>query len=152
MKPILAELVNVILQRVAENGGVPPSVDGMRSWLMQQGYRKRDIEAAFKKLRPRLNAENAALPRTPGSVRQLSVYESCKLSPEARDALARLELFELIQPHERELLLDRLAQFEGEVGMEDLDYLLSWLTCSVRDVESQQTIYHVLEGNRQALH
>lgn len=152
MKPVLAELVNVILQRVAENGDVTPSVDGMRSWLMQQGYRKSDIEAAFKKLRPRLNAENAAVPRTPGSVRHLSAYEACKLTPEARDALARLELYELIQPHELEMLLDRLGQYEGEVGMEDLDYLLAWLTCSARDVESQQTIYHVFEGNRQALH
>jgi len=33
-----------------------------------------------------------------------------------------------------------------------LDYLLSWVVCGGRDVESQQTIFSVLEGDGGTLH
>jgi uncharacterized protein Smg (DUF494 family) len=85
-------------------------------------------------------------------VRLLSSYEEQRLTPEARNALARLDLYGLIEPHEREMILDRLNQFEGEVGLDELDYLLSWVVCSLRDVESQQTIYSVLEGGDNVVH
>ena len=35
--------------------------------------------------------------------------------------------------------------------MDDLDYLLGWVIYSTRDVESQQTIYNVFEGNSKAV-
>ena len=147
MKVQLAELVNVILRKLEEQPEAPPSEKRMRSWLAHQGYNKRDIEAAIKLVWPRV-VPVASMPRVPGLVRHLSSFEVCKLTREARDALARLELYELIDPAEREMLLERLGQFEGEVGMEDLDYLLSWVMGSSRDVESQQTIYGVFEGHR----
>ncbi len=150
MKAQLVELVGVILRRIEEQPGIPPSESRMRSWLVRQGYNKRDIDAAIKMVWERIISAKAGpvAQRTPGAVRQLSNYEAQKLSREAREALARLDLYELMDPMEREMLLDRLGQFEDEVGMEDLDYLLSWILCSTRDVESQQTIFNVFEGNR----
>lgn len=150
MKAQLVELVGVILRRIEEQPGVPPSESRMRSWLVRQGYNKRDIDTAIKMVWERIISAKAGpvAQRTPGAVRQLSNYEAQKLSREAREALARLDLYELMDPMEREMLLDRLGQFEDEVGMEDLDYLLSWILCSTRDVESQQTIFSVFEGNR----
>ncbi|HPO14656.1 MAG TPA: DUF494 family protein [Candidatus Hydrogenedentes bacterium] len=148
MKAQLVELVGVILRRIEEQPGIPPSESRMRSWLVRQGYNKRDIDAAIKMVWERIISASPVTRRIPGAVRQLSNYEAQKLSREAREALARLDLYELMDPMEREMLLDRLGQFEGEVGMEDLDYLLSWILCSTRDVESQQTIFNVFEGSR----
>ncbi|MCH8204542.1 MAG: DUF494 family protein [Candidatus Hydrogenedentes bacterium] len=151
MKQSVTKLVDVILQKLAEHpegGSVAP---GLRTWLLRQGYAKPDIDAALKMVEPA--AGSARGHRSgPGSIRQLSDYESYRLSPEARDALARLEIYEMIDPHEREMLLERLDQFEGVVGLHDLDFLLHWLVCPTRDVEHQQTIFNVLDGHRGTVH
>jgi len=151
MKAAIAELVSVILQHLEEGAGKAPSEQGVRLWLTKKGYNKRDIDAALALVAPRFARPITHAKHSPAAVRHLSSYEACKLSAEARDALVRIELYELIEPHERELLLERLGQFEGEVSMDDLDYLLSWLLYSTRDVESQQTIYSVFEANPTAL-
>lgn len=151
MKQTLDQLVSVILREIKEHPELGASEKGIRTWLVGQGYKKRDIDAAIKLVRPLTMAPLHAQ-RSPGAVRHLLPLEAYKLSIEARDALVRLELYELITPYERELLLERLSQIEGEVKMDDLDYLLSWLMCSTRDVESQQTIFNVFEGNRDSLH
>ena len=67
------------------------------------------------------------------------------MKPEARNALMRLMLFEMIDGGELEAILDGLNQFDGEVGMDELDYLLSWAVMGTRDVEHQRSIYHVFE-------
>ncbi len=152
MKTQLAELVNVILQRLEDSTETAPSETRMRRWLAGQGYSKRDIDDAIKLVWPRVAAKPAPQQRRPGTVRLLSAFEAYKLSDEARDALARLDLYELIDPIEREMMLDRLGQFEGAVTLEELDYLLSWLTGATRDVESQQTIFDVFEGSAPTLH
>ena len=153
MKHSLTELVDDILQRLEEHPDAAPTEHGLRSWLTRQGYTKNDIEAVLKLVRPRVAALKKTLDRRgPVSVRQLTPYEEYKLTPEARDALARLELHGLVDPYEREMILERLAQFEGEVGLDELDYLLSWLIYSTRDVETQQTIYNVFENNRKSVH
>jgi uncharacterized protein Smg (DUF494 family) len=151
MKQSLAKIVDVILQCLEDHSEAPPSEHGLRKWLARQGYKKGDIDAALQMVGTRFVAPPIAQ-RSPGAVRQLSSYEAYKLSSEARNALVRLELYELIEPHERELLLDRLGQFEGEVSMDDLDYLVSWVMCTTRDFESQQTVYGVFEGTRNSLH
>ena len=152
MKQSLTKLVNVILQRIQDQPETRLSESGIRTWLVRQGYAKRDIDAAIKMMRPRF----ASLPHIreggPGRIRHLSDYERYKLSDGARNALVRLELYELIDPSERELLLERLDQFEGEIGVSELDYLLSWLILPGRDVEYQQTIYNILDGNDLTLH
>ena len=154
MKQSLDKLVTDILRRMEEHPETIRTEKRLRNWLAGQGYKKRDIDAALKLLQPPEGAVTAAPSSTMSTraVRHLSPFEAYKLTPEARDALVRLELHELISPIEREMLLERLGQFEGEVGIEDLDYLLSWLLYSMRDVESQQTIYAVFEGNQATLH
>lgn len=151
MKASLAELVNVILQHIEEQPEAPISAKRMRVFLSKQGYSKRDIDAAMALVEPRLTHPPRHTVQSPASVRHLSPYEACKLTVEARDALVRLEMYELIDLYEREMLLERMGQMEGEIGMDDLDYLLSWVLYSNRDVESQQTIYSVFEGNSSAL-
>ncbi len=144
MKQSLTKLVDVILQKLAEQPDGASAETGLRSWLKRQGYATPDIEAALKMVGP-ANARATGGEFGPGKIRQLSEYESYRLSPEARAALTRLELYELIDPYEREMLLERLDQFEGIVGLHDLDFLLHWLVCPTRDVEHQKTIFNVLD-------
>jgi len=148
MKQSLSQLVNVILEKLAEQPGAS-SEHGLRSWLLRQGYAQRDIDAALKMV-----GRRSGLPQgtRPAGLRHLSAYESMRLSPEAKAALARLEFYDLIEPAEREALLERLDQIEGPVGLPDLEYLLSWVVCPTRDVETQQTIYAVLDGKSGKVH
>lgn len=152
MKQALLELVDVILGRIQEEPGKLPSESGLKIWLVRQGYTKRDIEAAMKVVRPRFASIPHVEEHGPGRVRQLSAFEQFKLTQEARDALVRLELYELLEPAEREMILERLDQFDGEVGLSELDYLVTWVVTGNRDVEHQQTIYQVMEGIGEKLH
>ena len=152
MKQALTELIDVILRRLEEQPESSPTEHGMRSWLAGQGYNKRDIDAAIRLVGAQFSPTQPRGDRSIGVVRQLSSMESFKLTPEARDALARLELYELIDPYERELVLERVAQMDGMVSLEDLEYLLSWFLVGTRDVESQQTLFQVFEGRQGTLH
>lgn len=150
MKEMVAELVSVILQRSQETGVSPAADKNMRSWLSAKGYKKRDIEAAMKVIHSRLQSGPKTNARH-GAMRQLSAWEYSKMTAEARAALARLDQYEMLSGYEREMLLERVSQMEGEVTIDDLDYLVSWLLCSVRDVETQNTIYQIFEGEKRVL-
>lgn len=152
MKQSLLKLLDVIIREMNEHPDVQHSETGMRSWLQRQGFNKRDIDAAMKLVRPRFSERPQIENYRPGSMRTLSIYEDFKLAPEARDAIARLERYGLLDAYEREMILDRLGTFEGQVGLDELDYLLSSVVYGGRDVESQQTIYGVLEGPGESLH
>jgi len=152
MKHSLVDLVDVIIRRIQERPEALPSEKGIRSWLSSKGYNKTEIDAALKLVRPRVAAAAPSFEGNQPSARMLTVYEECKLSPEARSALARLEVYGLLAPYEREMILDHLNHYEGEVGLEELDYLLSWMVCSNHDVEFQQTFYNVFEGKGETLH
>lgn len=152
MKKSLMKLVDVVIQKLQELPEGSFSESRLRSWLSQKGYSNRDIDAAIQAVRPRYAFAHEIVHAVPSSPRQLSSYESFKLAPDARDALARLDLYQLIDPYERELIMERLDQFEGPVGMEELEYLVSWIVCSTRDVEHQQTIFSVLNGKERNLH
>ena len=151
MKAQVAELVDVILRRIEEHPDAPPSERGVRVWLSRQGYKSPDIDAAIKLVSSRLAQRPKMASRSNVALRHFAGYELFKLTPEAREALHRIELYDLVEPQEFEMLLDRIAAHEGEVSMDELDYYVSWLLCSTRDVESQQTIYDVLENNREML-
>ena len=145
MKQSLTQIVDTILQKIQEQPDRFRTESRIRTWLTNQGYAKHDIDAALKLVHSNMGGYTTGA-KGPASVRHFAPYEQLKLSDEAQAALQRLDLFGLIEPYEREAILDRLDQFEGEVDMTDLEYLVSWIVCSSRDVEHQQTIYQVLEG------
>ncbi len=154
MKHSVTDIVDVILRRLQEHPEALPSEKGLRSWLSRQGYNKREIDAAIKLVKP--GFPSVPHPMTPtqsqSSVRLLSILEEYKLTPEARNVLARLELYGLLDPYDREMILDYLNHMDGEVGLDELDYLLSWMVCSGRDVAYQQTLFDVFEGKKDTKH
>lgn len=149
MKTSLTELISVIQQRLESTPNARLTDPGLRRWLTQKGYSKRDIDTAFTAL---LKARGQMLHRSPGNVRQLAWHESIKLSQEVREALARFDMYEMLDPLTREIILERLSQFEGEAGMEELDYALSWAFAPSRDVETIQTLYTILDGASETIH
>ncbi len=152
MKHSLTDLVDVIIRRMEERPEARPSEKGLRLWLSGQGYNKTEIDAALKLARPRFAVLPAETDGNAATVRLLSIYEEYKLTPEARQALARLEVYGLLSAYERESILDYLNHYEGEVGVEELDFLLAWMVCSNRDVGFQQTFYTIFEGKGHTLH
>ncbi len=152
MKQSLIKLIDVLLQRIEDNPEVTPSETGLRSWLGRKGYSPRDIDAAMKMVGPHVEARIRETGRQSSSVRILSASENYKLSPEARDALARLELYGLIDAYEREAMLDRLDHFDGEVGIQELEYLLACIVYANVDVGSQQIIESTVLGGGPTYH
>ncbi|HOF39767.1 MAG TPA: DUF494 family protein [Candidatus Hydrogenedentes bacterium] len=152
MKESLIELVDVILKRIQEQPERAKSESGLRKWLAGQGYKKRDIDAAMKLVGARIIPRSLVCQSQAVPVRTLSEAEFHKMASEARDALSRLEYYGLISPQERETILENVVQFDGRVGLDELDYLLSWIVCGNRDFESQQTIYSVMEGQADSFH
>jgi uncharacterized protein Smg (DUF494 family) len=152
MKESLIEFVDVILKRIQEQPERARSESGLRKWLVGQGYKKRDIDAAMKLVGARIVPYNVIHQSQRAPVRALAEIEFHKMTPEARDALSRLEFYSLISPQERETILENVVQFDGRVGLDELDYLLSWIVCGNRDFESQQTIYSVMEGQADTFH
>ena len=149
MKTSLTELISVIRQRLQAKPESKLNDPGLRRWLSRKGYSTRDIDAALNIMQLRSGAPER---RRPGAVRQLAFHEALKLSPEVREALSRLDLYEMLDPFTRELVIDRLSQMEGEVSMEDLDFALSWAFAPARDVETIQTLYTIFDGASETIH
>jgi uncharacterized protein Smg (DUF494 family) len=149
MKAPITEIITVILQRLEQRPESKLSDPGLRRWLTRKGYSLGDIETAIHMMQPRSDVPER---RMPGAVRQFAPHEMLKLSPEVRDTFARLDLYEMLDPFTRELIIDRLSQFEGEVGMEELDYALSWAFAPARDVETIQTLYTIFDGASETVH
>lgn len=152
MKDIITELVDVILRKVQENPHHPPSPGGLRKWLRGQGYAQNDIDAAMRLAVSKATEANKRVDRMLPPGRVYTLAEELKMSREAREALKRLELYTLIDAYEVEAILERMYQFDGEVGLEELDYLVNWVVCGARDVETQRTIYDVLDKEPQTYH
>ncbi len=151
MKVSIAKLVDVILAHVAASRDKIPSEKSMRTLLRRQGYNKCDIDSAFEIINTHLVQKPTYYMQSP-AVRQLAFYESNKISLEAQHAMTRLELMGLLEPFEREILLERFIHSEGQADMESLDFALSYMVGTARNAEAQQTMMSVFEGYSPTLH
>ncbi len=154
MKPQVHEIINVIREKYADKPDSVPSPQALKRWLAQQGYSRNDIDTAMGMIKEAQEAHQPpyVMVEPARACRSLTAQERGKLTAEAREALQRLELYALISLPELEAILDRLGQFDGEVGLEELDYLVSWIVCGNRDAQCQDIIYNVLENESNTLH
>lgn len=151
MKQNVRELVDVILRGLQDSSETLSSEMGLRKWLSKKGYAKRDIDAAINLVRPRIESNLRIEELGPGLVRQLLPYEEFKLTKEAKHGLARLQLYALLDPVEVEVILERLDHFEGTVGLDELEYLVSWVSGSTRDAATQGVLFDVLDNKGDTL-
>jgi len=154
MKPQVNEIIDVIREKIADKPGSAPTPQALKRWLSQQGYSRNDIDAAMGMLKAAHETQQQPYVAVEPvrACRSFTAQETSKLTTEAREALQRLELYALVSLPELEAILDRLGQFDGEVGLEELDYLVSWIVCGNRDAQSQDIIYNVLEKTPNTLH
>ncbi|HDP34589.1 MAG TPA: DUF494 family protein [Candidatus Hydrogenedentes bacterium] len=151
MKISVAELVNVILEQMDDTTGKAPTEKAMRSRLIKQGYKRRDIDSAFKLINTHL-AERPVLQEAMPSLRHLAFFESAKVQSDVLQAMTRLELMGLLEPYEREMLLERFIHSEGQADMEALDFALSYVIGTGRNAEAQQVMLNVFEGFSPTVH
>lgn len=151
MKLSVAKLVNEILEHLVSATGKAPSEKAMRTFLLRRGYNRRDIESAIEFINAHL-VERPVYSRQSLSVRHLAFYESTKITQDAYQAMTRLELMGLLDPMEREVLLERFIHSEGQADMEALDFALSYFIGTARNAETQQTMISVFEGYSPTLH
>ena len=153
MKSSLLEVIDMVLQRLEGSVQTAENESSIRVWLAGKGYSRRDIDAAMRIVFPQ--GGEAAAPRgisTAAPMRQLAQYEFSRITPEARSALARLDMHGLIEPREREFLIERLMQMEGDIDLDTLDFVLSTVFCTTRNAESQSTLLSTMEGYGPTLH
>jgi uncharacterized protein Smg (DUF494 family) len=139
MNKTVRELVFMVLRRLDEPGTPALTETSVRSWLTHEGFKRRDIDAVLKIVSRCLPKHRKPEEGHLRRVRCLAPYEDMKLSTEARNALMRLDALEILDMFDREILMDRLTQVDGEVGLDELDMVLASV-CGYRDVVSQQTI------------
>lgn len=151
MKISVAELVSVILEQMDAAGEKPFPEKTVRSRLIKQGYNRRDIDSAFKLINTHLS-EKPVLNETMPSIRHLAFFESTKVQQDVHHAMTRLELMGLLEPYEREMLLERFIHSEGQADMEALDFALSYIIGTGRNAESQQAMLSIFEGFSPTIH
>lgn len=139
MNKTVRELVFMVLQRLDDPGTPALTESSVRNWLTHEGFKRRDIDAVLNILSRCLPKHRKPETGSTRRVRCLAPYEAMKLGAEARAALARLDALEILDMFDREILMDRLMQVEGEVGLDDLDMALGSV-CGYRDIVTQQTI------------
>lgn len=151
MKPAITKLVDKIIRKLQESGGDAPSEAGLRIWLRREGHPAKDVDAALAVVRPELSPQpNQGV--APRSTRVLSPWEAYFLTPEARAALSRLEMYGVIGATEREMILERLDQYDGEVDMSTLEYMLTTQICPGLDVAHQEMVYQIFDGRTDMYH
>jgi uncharacterized protein Smg (DUF494 family) len=151
MKTSVAELVNAILEQMDAANDKPPTEKTVRSRLIKKGYNRRDIDSAFKLINTHLT-EKPVMNEVMPSIRHLAFFESTKIQPDVHQAMTRLELMGLLEPYEREMLLERFIHSEGQADMEALDFALSYIIGTGRNAEFQQAMLSIFEGFSPTLH
>ncbi len=119
-------LLNALTQRLLEDPGLFEDPRDLIDELAAEGYQAQEVEAAVAWLgrfvsEPVHGSLWSAEPFTSRGLRTRSLEEQISFSPEAFGYLMRLENFGLIDPTQREEILERaLGTFDEEIGEEEI--------------------------------
>ncbi len=101
-----------------------PDADAIYNELIEAGYPQPEINQAFDWLES-LTEHQAIRPVSSGSMRIYSSYEMNRLDTECRGLLLFLEQSGILTPACREIVLDRVLDFDEEViSMENLKWIV----------------------------
>ena len=148
----LGEIIAVIMNEVEQHPNKPHMEASLRSYLVRKGFKPEDVVFALYMLRNHIEESSTCTLTDPGAIRQFIPYEANKIrNPEVRSALARLELYKLISSLERELIIERLVQFDGEITFFELEFVVTWVIAGTRNVDAANTTFSVLHRDADAL-
>lgn len=112
-----------------------PDADAIYNELIEAGYPQPEINQAFDWLES-LTEHQAIRPVSSGSMRIYSSYEMNRLDTECRGLLLFLEQSGILTPACREIVLDRVLDFDEEViSMENLKWIVLMVLFSQPDQE-----------------
>lgn len=112
-----------------------PDADALYSELIEAGYPQVEINQAFDWLES-LTQHHPIKPVSSGSMRIYSAYEMARLDTECRGLLLFLEQTGILTPDCREIVLDRVLDFDEEViSMENLKWIVLMVLFSQPDEE-----------------
>ena len=122
--------------------------ENLSAAFLQAGYASQEIDEVLDVLFASRDGVRETRPLwNEAIIRSLSDIEQAKLSDEARSVLRRVELYGLLTPEELEIVLEQALRSDGVVSREEMEYILASTIYGSRDVEAQQTLFNVMEGN-----
>lgn len=145
MKATVQNLVYMILLRLAASNGSLPLGEGLRAELEEAGYNGSDIEVAIEYVSDRVKDHQSFDPAFPAR-RHLNYFESLKINSDVLETLIKLEQMGLIEPIEREVLLEGFQQTDGRADLDELDFALSIMISPKRNNEAQNALMTVSDG------
>lgn len=107
-----------------DDADIPPDNDAIRTDLLDAGFDAFEVNKAFDWL-DSLTLQNSIKPSLAPAFRIFSNQEIAKLDIECRNFLIFLEQCGILQPHNREIVIDRVMALEGdEISLDNLKWIV----------------------------
>lgn len=107
-----------------DDNDIPPDNDVIRTDLLEAGFDAFEVNKAFDWL-DSLTLQNTIKPSVAPAFRIFSDQEIAKLDIECRNFLIFLEQAGILQPHNREIVIDRVMALEGdEISLDNLKWII----------------------------
>ncbi|HNZ48403.1 MAG TPA: DUF494 family protein [Candidatus Hydrogenedentes bacterium] len=151
MKNDVQNLVTIIMQRIAASNGAVSVGDVLRAELQKDGFKEKDINVAFEFVSSGMQGKMSFDLKFPAR-RHLNVFESFKIQEEVMETISKLEQMGLLDPMEREALLENIQHSDGRADKDDLEYALSVMLAPKRNSEAQNALLTVSEGYTPTFH
>jgi Smg protein len=125
MKQNIFEVLMYLFENyLDEDADIPPDNDAIRTDLLDAGFDAFEVNKAFDWL-DSLTLQNNIKPSVAPAFRIFCSREIAKLDIECRDFLIFLEQSGILQPHNREIVIDRIMALEGdEISLDNLKWIV----------------------------
>lgn len=168
MRQRLGELLQFIMQEIAESPGQPDQSEKIRHLLSSKGYERAEIDTALQMIKAgtslRANVDTGPIApqdkvdrngRPRQSHRVLASWERSKLTMDAQELLLWLELEGFLWPEEREEAISRCMDIEGMVDEDELMAVVVWSVLPYGDPRRHQILLEVgddMDGGETTVH
>lgn len=156
---VLEVLIYLFENYMIEDSEFQPDQETLTTELSRAGFGNGEIDKAFNWLEDlSVLCEQQATPQSGGSGRSMRHFapdELGKIDLDARGLLLSLEQSGIIDPHTRELVLDRVMALESEeIDLDHIKWVIMMVLCNRPDRESIYTWAEdlVLDGVQAHLH
>ena len=156
MRQRLGELLQFIMQEIAESADMTDQSEKIRNVLSSKGYEQTEIDTALQMIRAgtslRTGDDTGAVPpqekvhrddRANRPHRVLASWERSKLTMDAQELLLWLELEGFLWPEEREEAISRCMDLNGMVDEDELMGVVVWSVLPYGDPRRHQILLEV---------
>jgi Smg protein len=136
MKETIFDVLMYLFEHYMEDElEILPDSDSVRTELLEAGFPQLEINKAFDWLES-LSAQRVITTTVPTSFRIFSTEEKAKIDLECQDLLLFLERTGILNPKNREIVIDRALALENEeISIEKLKWIILLVLLSQPDEE-----------------